>query len=143
MEIGETLYLSEREAWRAWLADNYDKKEEIWLIYPHKDTGKPRILYNDAVEEALCFGWIDSTVKSLDDHNSVQRFSPRKPISSYSQQNIERLKWLAENKLLLPSIEEEVRLVLAKKVVFPEDILEAIKDWSHNRWKMPKHLRFL
>ena len=78
MEIGNTLYVSERTVWRAWLEKHFDTEVEIWLIYPKKDAGKPRILYNDAVEEALCFGWIDSIVKSLDEESSVQRFSPRK-----------------------------------------------------------------
>ncbi len=65
MDIGKTLYVTDRQAWRKWLAENYDKEKEIWLIYPKKASGKPRILYNDAVEEALSFGWIDSTAKKL------------------------------------------------------------------------------
>ena len=63
LDIGKTLYVSDRKAWRKWLSENYDKEKEIWLIYSKKVSGKPRILYNDAVEEALSFGWIDSTAK--------------------------------------------------------------------------------
>ncbi len=62
MEIGETLYVKDREAWRTWLEMNRDSEKEIWLIYYKKHIGKPVISYDDSVEEALCFGWIDSTV---------------------------------------------------------------------------------
>ena len=66
MEIGKTLYVANRREWRAWLRKNYKKERDIWLIYYKKDSGKPRIPYNDAVEEALCFGWIDSIIKKMD-----------------------------------------------------------------------------
>ncbi len=55
MDIGETLYVTDRTSWREWLEANFDTKEEVWLVYPKKAAGEPRILYNDAVEEALCF----------------------------------------------------------------------------------------
>ena len=60
MDIGKTLYITNRDDWRSWLARHHQGETEIWLIYYRKKTGKPRISYNDAVEEALCFGWIDS-----------------------------------------------------------------------------------
>ena len=75
MDIGKTLYVTNRKNWRAWLEKNFESEAEIWLVYPKKSSGKERILYNDAVEEALCFGWIDSIVKSMDEDHSVQRFS--------------------------------------------------------------------
>ena len=90
----ETLYLADRKKWRAWLEKNFNTAKEIWLEFPKKSSGKPRIPYNDAVEEAICFGWIDSTIKTLDEETTIQRFSPRKPNSSYSQPNKERLGWL-------------------------------------------------
>ncbi len=127
MEVGETLYLTNRKDWRKWLEKNYDKKNEIWLIYPKKTSGKKRILYNDAVEEALCFGWIDSTVKSLDEENSIQRFSPRNPKSSYSQANKERIKWLLQQGLIHTSLMEVAKSINLEKFVFPKDIIEAIK----------------
>jgi uncharacterized protein YdeI (YjbR/CyaY-like superfamily) len=92
----KTLYLTDRSQWRAWLEANYNKATEIWLVYPNKSTGKPRILYNDAVEEALCFGWIDSIQKSLDKDHAIQRFTPRNLKSDYCQANKERLKWLSD-----------------------------------------------
>ena len=60
MEVGETLYVKTRKQWRAWLEKNHAFKKEIWLIYYKKASGKPRIPYDDAVEEAICFGWIDA-----------------------------------------------------------------------------------
>ena len=96
MDIGKKLYVRDRKDWCDWLTANFNTEKEIWLIYPTKDSGKPRIQYNDAVEEALSFGWIDSIVKRIDEHSLAQRFSPRNPDSDYSQANKERLKWLAE-----------------------------------------------
>jgi uncharacterized protein YdeI (YjbR/CyaY-like superfamily) len=133
MEIGKTLYLTKRKDWRAWLEKNFDKEKEIWLVYPKKSSGKPRISYNAAVEEALCFGWIDSTRKTLDAENSVQRFSPRNLKSEYSQANKERLKWLLKENLIHPSIREFVKKVLKKKFVFPPDIINAIRR-EENAW---------
>ncbi len=127
MHIGKTLYVSDRKPWREWLEANFKTEKEIWLIYPAKDSGKPRIQYNDAVEEALAFGWIDSTVKRNDDHSSAQRFSPRNPASEYSQSNKERLKRLVKEGRLHPSMKESVEKVLRTEFVFPPDILKAIK----------------
>jgi uncharacterized protein YdeI (YjbR/CyaY-like superfamily) len=104
MKNPETLYVTDRKDWRKWLVKNFDKEKEVWLIYPKKSSGKRRIAYNDAVEEALCFGWIDSTVKSFDEESSIQRFSPRNPKSTYSQQNKERIKWLLEHGMIHPLI---------------------------------------
>jgi uncharacterized protein YdeI (YjbR/CyaY-like superfamily) len=135
MNKSDTLYVADRKLWRKWLENNFDKTNEIWLIYPKKSSGRPRILYNDAVEEALCFGWIDSIIKALDEENTLQRFSPRNLKSDYSQANKERLKWLAKEKLLHPSICDSVEDILKEKYVFPADILKAIqKDktaWTH------------
>jgi len=123
----ETLYVVERKQWRNWLSTHFRDKKEIWLVYPKKSTGKPRIEYNIAVEEALCFGWIDSVVKSLDDDHSMQRFTPRKRNSSYSQPNKERLKWLSNENMIHPVIKERVQSIIKQKFEFPLDILEEIR----------------
>lgn len=134
MNLGKTLLVTNRKDWRKWLKNNYDKEKEIWLIYPNKRSGKKRIEYNDAVEEALCFGWIDSLVKKVDDFSSAQRFTPRNLRSGYSQQNIERLRKLAENQKLIPAVKTTVQKILSKKFIFPEDILKEIK-LNHAAWK--------
>lgn len=130
----KTLYVTNRKDWRAWLDKNFDKEDDVWLVFPKKASGKPRISYNDAVEEALCFGWIDSRIKTFDKESFVQRFSPRNPKSGFSQANKERLKWLLKRKLLHPSIEDRAKKVLEKKFVFPSDIITAIKA-DKEAWK--------
>jgi uncharacterized protein YdeI (YjbR/CyaY-like superfamily) len=121
------LYFSDRKKWRSWLEKNFQNEKEIWLIFPNKSSGRPRIPYNDAVEEALCFGWIDSTIKKYDEESAMQRFTPRKPKSTYSQPNKERLKWLRKERLIHPSIQDTVDEILKDKFEFPKDIIEAIK----------------
>ncbi len=73
------LHVTTREAWRAWLQEHHDSDREIWLVFDKKHTGRPRVSYDEAVEEALCFGWIDGLVRRLDEDRYMQRFSPRKP----------------------------------------------------------------
>ncbi|MCP4757182.1 MAG: hypothetical protein GY866_40480 [Proteobacteria bacterium] len=90
------LYLTNRNDWRAWLEKNHATEREIWLVYYKKHTGKPRIPYDDAVEEALCFGWIDSIVKKIDDERYSQKFTPRKEKSNWSPLNKKRVDKLIE-----------------------------------------------
>ena len=77
----EIRYFESREDWRKWLAGNFDTAPGVWFVFPCKSSGEKSVLYNDAVEEALCFEWIDSTVKSLDKAHKIQRFSPRNPMA--------------------------------------------------------------
>lgn len=142
MQISNILYANNRKEWRRWLEKHFDKQKEIWLVFPNKSSGKKRIEYNDAVEEALCFGWIDSIVKSLDKDHCIQRFTPRNPKSSYSQPNIERLKYLLDQNLVHPSVESIVKEVVNKEFIFPPDIIrEIVKDktvWKNfNRFAEP------
>lgn len=135
MQITRTLYVVKRSEWREWLEKNFQNEPEIWLVFPKKSSKKPRISYNDAVEEALCFGWIDSIVKSLDEQSSAQRFSPRKSNSNFSQTNIERLRWLLKNGLVHSSLIGFAEQKTSKKFVFPQDIIRALKEdktvWSN------------
>lgn len=131
----KTLYLSDRKKWRAWLRQHYKTEKEIWLVYYKKGSGKPRIEYNDAVEEALCFGWIDSIVRSIDDQKFAQRFSPRKPKSKYSPANKERLRSLLKKKKVIKAVRDSLEDFSAEKFVIPKDILKEIKSnkqaWKH------------
>ncbi len=100
MKITEKLHVTNRDDWRAWLRKNYDTKKEVWLIYYKRHTGKPRIPYDGAVEEALCFGWIDSLVKKIDDEKFAQKFTPRKGKSKWSEANKKRArKMIKEGKM--------------------------------------------
>jgi len=121
------LYTSDRQEWRRWLSEHFETEAEIWLVFPMKASGEERLSYNDAVEEALCFGWIDSTIRNIDATNRAQRFTPRKKGSSYSRPNIERLIWLERQGLIHPKIREGVLPMIEAPYVFPEDIMEAIK----------------
>jgi len=88
----EPLMFATRDDWREWLEENHGCSEGIWLAYYKKNTGKPSVTYDEAVEEALCFGWIDSQVKSIDDERYMQRYTPRKKSSVWSQANKERVR---------------------------------------------------
>ena len=129
----KTLYVTKSREWRSWLSKNHKKEDEIWLIYYKKESGKPRIPYNDAVEEALCYGWIDSTLKGIDKNRFSQRFSPRKPKSKLSQMNIERVRDLISRKKMtkagLKAIEHifDPENDMDEEYVIPDDILKALK----------------
>ena len=123
-----TKYFIDRKEWRKWLETNFETKDDIWLEYPLKKTSKKRILYNDAVEEALCFGWIDSTVKSLNEETTIQRFCKRRKNSSFSQPNMERLRWLSENNMIHDSIRKEALEIIQHEFIYPKDILVQLRS---------------
>ena len=91
MDIGETLLVTSRQEWRNWLRQHHANHKEIWLIYYKKSSGKSGISYEESVEEALCFGWIDGRRKGIDDLSYMIRFTPRKPHSIWSSVNVKRV----------------------------------------------------
>lgn len=91
MKISKTLYVPTRDLWRAWLEKHHDKEPDIWLVFYKRHTGRPSLPYDDAVEEALCFGWIDSIIQRIDDEKYAQRFSPRRSTSKWSELNKKRV----------------------------------------------------
>jgi uncharacterized protein YdeI (YjbR/CyaY-like superfamily) len=96
----KTLYVEDRAKWRAWLDANSERAPGVWLLYYKKETGRPRIPYADAVEEAICFGWIDGKIKKLDQARFAQLFTPRNPKSRWSRINIARArKMIREGKM--------------------------------------------
>jgi len=129
------LCFDTRAEWRKWLQENHNRTDGVWFVFPLRSSGEKAVSYNDAVEEALCFGWIDSTVRSLDENHKIQRFTPRNHKSDYSQANKERLRWLAGNRLIHPKIEESISKVLSEEFSYPADILDAVKEdeaaWEH------------
>ena len=92
LEMVEQLRLSSRNEWRAWLEKNYATKREVWLIYCKKHTGVPSIPYEDSVEEAICFGWIDGIIKRIDDERCARKFIPRRSRSRWSESNKKRVE---------------------------------------------------
>ena len=92
----ETLYVENRGEWRAWLESNHQQATEVWLVHYKKETGQPQIEYGAAVEEAICFGWIDGKIRKLDEARYARLFTPRKSKSTWSQINIERARRMIE-----------------------------------------------
>lgn len=123
----ETFYTSERSQWRKWLSENFETKDEVWFVFPTKASGEDSVSYNDAVEEALCFGWIDGRAGTLDEKHGIRRFTPRRKGSGYSRPNIERLIWLEEQGMIHPKVREEVLPIIKEPYVFPQDIIDEIK----------------
>lgn len=99
----ETFYPKNRQEWRAWLEENHDKKQNIWLIYYKQKSKIPTVSYSDAVDEALCFGWIDSKAKSIDEVKFMQFFSKRKEKSVWSKINKEKIEMLISSGLMTPA----------------------------------------
>jgi uncharacterized protein YdeI (YjbR/CyaY-like superfamily) len=90
----ERVELDDRAAWRAWLESNHERSGGVWLVTWKKSARKPRVDYDSAVEEALCFGWVDSKSRSVDDERTSLYFTPRKPKSSWSESNVARVEKL-------------------------------------------------
>jgi len=102
----EELQMASRSHWHKWLERNHDAKREAWLIFYKKHTGKPNLSYDEAVEEALCFGWIDSIIKRIDDEKFARKFTPRKPDSKWSESNRKRAdKMIMQGKMTKAGLE--------------------------------------
>jgi uncharacterized protein YdeI (YjbR/CyaY-like superfamily) len=147
----KTFYARDRKAWRNWLQKNHSKSQGVWLIYYKKSSGKERLDYGDAVEEALCFGWIDSTARPIDDERYMQRFTPRKPKSGWSALNKRRIEKMIEQNLVtragLEKMEEAKksgaweRLDHIEALQLPEDFEKALaknKKAKSNFEKFPQ-----
>lgn len=91
MNVTKTFVAKDRDAWRAWLEKNHTRAAEIWLIFFKGSKARRGVAYGEAVEEALCFGWIDSLIKRIDDEKYATKFSPRRPTSKWSASNKERV----------------------------------------------------
>lgn len=97
-----SLYFKTPQEWRAWLQSNHDKEAEVWLIFYKKETGKTSLDYEAAVEEALCFGWVDSLIKKIDEEKYARKFTPRKDDSNWSALNKRRVKRLMKSGRMTP-----------------------------------------
>ena len=124
----KTFYTSDRNKWRSYLEEHFATEKEIWFVFPMKGSGQESLSYNDAVEEALCFGWIDSTIRHTDEFHRAQRFTPRRKGSPYSQPNIERLIGLDSQGLIHPRVREQILPVIKAPFEFPGDIIDVLKQ---------------
>ncbi|MGB7118013.1 MAG: YdeI/OmpD-associated family protein [Anaerolineales bacterium] len=128
---------NDRDEWRAWLEEQHQTESEVWLIYYKKHTDKQSIRYECAVEEALCFGWIDSKVKRIDEEKYMQRYTPRKELSNWSESNKKRVRKLIANGLMTQAGLEVVEIAkrngswnrlddIDKELVIPGDLEAAL-----------------
>jgi len=132
----ERYYARSRDEWREWLKKNHQTSPGIWFIYYKKVTGERTVSYEDAVEEALRFGWIDSKVKTLDKKRYMQVFTPRKPGSTWSKLNKNRVKKLTKQGLMTPAGLEKVEsakkdgswnmLSDVEDLILPDDLKKAL-----------------
>jgi uncharacterized protein YdeI (YjbR/CyaY-like superfamily) len=100
VEIGKQRWMKTRGQWRSWLAKHHEQEKELWLIFYKKHTGRAGLVYEEAVQEALCFGWIDGIRKRIDDEKHTMRFSPRRKNSVWSETNKKRVaKMIAEERM--------------------------------------------
>lgn len=129
----EIFYPENPEQWRDWLRENHNREKGIWLLQYNKKSCKPTISWSDAVDEALCFGWIDSLKKKRDDESSIQYFGKRKPKSTWSKINKQKIERLtAENRMSQAGLDI---IILAKEngsweildgveeILIPEDLM--------------------
>ncbi len=132
----ERIEVVSRQAWRNWLHENHARCESIWLVTYKKHTGDRYLSYDAVVEEALCFGWIDSLPRKLDADRSMLLVSPRKPKSVWSKLNKERVKQLIESELMMPAGMEKIKAAKAdgswtflddvEALLIPEDLAAAL-----------------
>jgi uncharacterized protein YdeI (YjbR/CyaY-like superfamily) len=137
-----------RAAWRAWLEKHHRAAHGIWLRLAKKHSGRPTISYNDAVEEALCFGWIDGVRRPVDETYYTQLFTPRKPRSAWAQSNKTRVKRLIREKLMtaagLAAIETArtngswEALSAAESLTVPAELRKAINANARARKHWPR-----
>ncbi len=133
----ETFYATNCQEWREWLKENYQASTGVWLVYYKVKTGKPSIRYTEAVKEALCFGWIDSKVKSLDEERYQQIFTPRKPKSVWSKLNKQYVTELIEKGLMTEAGLQKIeiakqdgswnRLDAVEALIVPQDLKQALE----------------
>lgn len=110
--LEESFLAADRATWRAWLAEHHKRERAIWVIFYKKHVPKPCVSYDEAVEEALCFGWIDGLRKRIDDEKHRIRFTPRRPTSIWSESNKARVRRLIAKRRMTPA---GLRLVAAAK----------------------------
>jgi len=157
MGIDKTLYVTNRNDWRVWLEKNHNTAKEVWLIYYKKHTGKPSIDYEASVEEALCFGWIDSIIKRLDIEKYARKFTPRISGNKWSMSNLKRLgKMIKQGRMTECGIAKIDRTIvrskknletkpLKKRLVIPEFLKEGLAAnkiiWRNFNSLAPSHKR--
>jgi len=139
-EVIETFCPASQQDWREWLIENHRSKQSVWLVYFKQKCNVPTISYSHAVDEALCFGWIDSTKKSLDDDRFMQFFCKRKPNSVWSKINKGKVEQLINNGLMTSAGLDRIETAKqngswevlddVEELNIPEDLAKALDNKS-------------
>lgn len=134
----ETFYPKTKADWRKWLAKNHNSQQAVWLLQYKKNSGHPSLSWSDAVDEALCYGWIDSVRRTIDEHSYIQFFTRRKPNSTWSKINKEKIERLtADGKmtevgLACIAIAKQngswTMLDEVEELIIPADLVQAFQD---------------
>lgn len=133
----ESIRALDRAAWREWLTENHRTSPGVWLVYYKVKSGKPSVRYAEAVKEALCFGWIDSKVKSLDEESYKQIFTPRKAKSVWSKLNKSYIEELTAQNLMTVAGLAKIEAAKAdgswnsldaiEELTIPDDLAKALR----------------
>jgi uncharacterized protein YdeI (YjbR/CyaY-like superfamily) len=139
----ETFYPTSQKEWREWLKQNHVSKQSVWLVCYKMKSGIPTISWSDAVDEALCFGWIDSVRKSIDDEKFIQFFSKRKAISTWSKVNKEKIVRLIDGKKMTKAGLKSIALAKengswtildeVEELIIPKDLEKAFKTYPGSK----------
>ncbi len=146
MKIEKSLIVKNKDEWRAWLEDHHADEKEIWLVFFKPVSGRKGIGYEESVEEALCFGWIDSIIQRIDDEKYARKFNPRREGSYWSESNKKRMEKLIKSDRMTPaglatydpsareSSNEFAQGVRRGEIPIPDEILTAIRK-NAKAWK--------
>lgn len=139
----ETYCPQSRAEWRQWLENNHQSKHAVWLVYYTKKSKLPSISWREAVDEALCFGWIDSTKKKVDDSSFIQYFSKRKPKSIWSKINKEKIQELIDSKRMTKAGFESIEVAKqngswsildeVEELIIPKDLDELFEQYNESK----------
>jgi uncharacterized protein YdeI (YjbR/CyaY-like superfamily) len=157
MKITNSIFASNREEWRTWLETNHDKEQEVWLVYFKAQSGKSGIDYEASVEEALCFGWIDSIIQKIDNEKYARKFNPRHVRSYWSSSNKKRMEKLIAEGRMTPvglakfdpqaseSSNREAQKIRKGETAIPEEVKERVmsnaRAWENFQKLAPSHQR--
>jgi uncharacterized protein YdeI (YjbR/CyaY-like superfamily) len=154
MKQQNTFRAKDRGSWRAWLAENHASEEVVWVVFPKKHTGESCMSYEESVEEALCYGWIDSIVKRIDDTTYARKFTPRTDTENWSELNKRRLaKCIKEGRMTEAGLakighsnaKQPMRPARPKVVPAPSFMTNALKRnpqaWKNFKALAPSHQR--
>lgn len=149
--LQQTFHPSDRLAWRHWLEENHESAREIWLVYDKVHTGRSCISYEESVEEALCFGWIDSLIQKIDEEHFARKFTPRRPGSAWSNTNKRRVvKIITEGRMtsfglakIDYSLDDPIPAKVTQSLVIPEWITQGLRQnptaWENFSRLPPSH----